>query len=169
MGCEPCDGFSEPALEQPADASCSVHRWGRRKVGGLGPSQQLWGLGLSRVWGISRQGPSWSLCPRPLPAAPRPSPGQAAGASQAKPLGTVTHSSRPVLTEPTSPSPRPPGSPPEGGWAQTPAPCSPEPHTQLPVPLCPVAVRAPTSPTRKPRLREGHHLPTDSQGGWSWA
>ena len=67
-----------------------MHGWARRRVGGLSPSQQWWGLGLSRVWGISRQGPSWSLCPRPLPAAPRPSPGQAAGASQAKPLGTMT-------------------------------------------------------------------------------
>lgn len=83
--------------------------------------------------------------PRPLPAAPRPSPRWPAGASQAKPPGTMTHGFFP----PTAPR-----EPPRAG--------GPGAHTQL-------LSSGPHLILQGPEAQGGPHLPTEGQGGWGQA
>jgi hypothetical protein len=104
-------------------------------------------------------GPSWS--PTHRTAAPRPSPGQAAGASQAGSLGDSDSRVKvnahrikfSLLTAPGKSPRRASGPEPSTLQAQSLAPWASHP--------CPVGPRAPLH-LRKPRLTEGCHLPTDA-------
>lgn len=130
-------------LAQPVPAGPAV--WRRVARGTEGCTLKLRGLGLSR------KSPTGAPALVPCQLLPGPAQGRQRGFPGEAP-GTVTHSSRSVFTEPTSPHPQPPGSPPEGRETQILVPCSPGHHAQL---------------SRGPQGPHFTHEETKAQGGAS--